>query len=359
MQRRNVSQLGHQESVDQVFSRRRSSCGPIATATCTCKSNCPIVSGSLSARMWNASEADHRGFDDGDFVRVEGTTQIYQGALQLIATSICRARPEEVELADFMTLSPAEIDQLAVRLASCLRELARSAFAQSGRVFFGRRRFHGRFTRSPAGVKNHHAYPGGLLEHVVNLMEVAVRIADRYPTVDFDLVVIGRVPARHGQDRRTQLRDRGFSYTDAGQMLGHVVLAVGHARRQAAPGRGAFGRRISAEELALRLKHMIISHHGQYEFGSPKLPMTLEAITLHRLDNLDAKIHHFQQLIRDDANQDSPWTQFHQNLNRKLFKGSARRRAAQSPDRSADSELSNFAALAPRRDRVITRAIGT
>jgi 3'-5' exoribonuclease len=87
----------------------------------------------------------------------------------------------------------------------------------------------------------------------------------------------------------------------------------------------ADAQRLSGEsmccETVLRLKHMIVSHHGQYEFGAPKLPMTLEAIALHHLDNLDAKLHSFEQLMRDDANLDSSWTQFHHNLNRKLFKG--------------------------------------
>ena len=77
------------------------------------------------------------------------------------------------------------------------------------------------------------------------------------------------------------------------------------------------------EELVLRLKHMIVSHHGQYEFGSPKLPMTLEAVALHQLDNLDAKLHSFGQLMRDDPNVGNSWTNFHPSLGRKLFKGSA------------------------------------
>jgi 3'-5' exoribonuclease len=320
MPRRFVNQLAHQESVDQVFLASQKQLRPNRNGNLYLQVELSDRTGSLAARMWNASEADHRGFEDGDFVRVEGTTQVYQGALQMIATSVCKARPEEIELADFMTLSPTEIDRLAVRLAELLRELSDPNLRNLAECFLADEDFMDRFSRTPAGVKNHHAYPGGLLEHVVNLMEVAVRIADRYPKVDFDLVVIGAF--LHDMGKIQELNsDRGFSYTDSGQMLGHVVLALGMLDAKLHQAAALSGEEFP-EELSLRLKHMIISHHGQYEFGSPKLPMTLEAITLHCLDNLDAKVHHFQQLMRDDANSDSPWTQFHPNLNRKLFKGS-------------------------------------
>ena len=238
----------------------------------------------------------------------------------MIATSICRARSEEIDFADFMHLSPAEIDRLAVRLAELLRGMHDPHLRNLAECFLADDEFMRRFARSPAGVKNHHAYPGGLLEHVVNLMEIAGRIADRYPAIDPDLLLFGAF--LHDMGKIEELSsERGFSYTDAGQMLGHVVLAD-HAcstpswrRRKSSPA-----RRFPAE-MALRLKHMIISHHGEYRIRRPKLPMTLEAVALHHLDNLDAKIHHFQQLMRDDANIDSAWTQFHHNLNRKLFVG--------------------------------------
>ena len=183
-----------------------------------------------------------------------------------------------------------------------------------------------RFSRTPAGVKNHHAYPGGLLEHVVNLMEVAVRIADRYPKVDFELVVMGAFLHDIGKIEELNC-DRGFSYTDCGQMLGHVVLALGMLDQKLRQATELSGEEFP-EELALRLRHMIVSHHGQYEFGSPKLPMTLEAMTLHCLDNLDAKIHHFQQLIRDDTNGRQPLDAVSSEPESQALQGHARKRAA-------------------------------
>jgi 3'-5' exoribonuclease len=269
--------------------------------------------------MWNASDSEYRNFEDGDFVRVEGTTQLYQGALQLIATNICKARAEEVEPADFMPLTPAEIDRLALRAAELLRAMHNPSLVSLAECFLLDDEFMRGFTQAPAGVKNHHAYVGGLLEHVVNLMEVVDRVAPCYPALDSDLLLMGAF--LHDLGKITELNySRGFSYTDEGQLIGHVVIGLCLLERKIAEVERLAGEPFP-EELSLRLKHMIVSHHGHYEFGAPKLPMTLEAVALHHLDNLDAKIHSFHQQMRDDPNVDSSWTHFKSSLGRKLFKG--------------------------------------
>ncbi len=328
MLRRFVNQLGHQETVDQVFLASQKQLRPNRNGNLYLQVELSDRIGSLSGRMWNATDADYRGFEDGDFVRVEGATQVYQGGLQMIVSSICRARPEEIDYADFMTLSPADIDRLAARLAELLRSMQNEHLRNLAECFLADDDFMRRFARTPAGVKNHHAYPGGLLEHVVNLMEIITRIADRYPAIDADLLLFGAFLHDIGKIEELSC-DKGFSYTDAGQMLGHIVLGLTMLEDKIAEA-----QRLAPEEmpceLVLRLKHMLISHHGEYEYGAPKLPMTVEAIALHYLDNLDAKIHHFQQLIHDDANMDSNWTQFHHNLNRKLFKGTQEAPAPES-----------------------------
>jgi 3'-5' exoribonuclease len=285
--------------------------------------------GAISARMWNADDGDYRCFEDGDLVRVEGTTQLYQGGLQLIATSICKARQDEVDLADFMCLTPADIDRLALRMAELLRSMQDLPLRNLAECLLTDDEFMQRLARSPAGIKNHHAYPGGLLEHVVNLMEVADSIAAHYPILNRDLLLMGVFLHDIGKVEELS-SDRGFAYTDAGQLLGHVVLAISMLDKKLAQAEELMGEPLPSETI-LRLKHMIVSHHGEYEYGAPKLPMTLEAIALHQLDNLDAKLHNFHQLMRDDANLDSSWTQFHANLGRKLFKGQS-----EVPQRAGD-----------------------
>ena len=176
------------------------------------------------------------------------------------------------------------------------------------------------FCRAPAGVKAHHAYHGGLLEHVVNILETAHRIADLYPKLDVDLLLAGIFLHDIGKIREMSY-DTTFVYTDEGQLLGHLILAVEMLDKKIEEV-----SRMTAEpfpeEIALRLKHMILSHHGTYEFGSPKLPMTPEAVALHHLDNLDAKVHEFTRSIEDDPNAQSNWTPYSPRLTRKLFKGS-------------------------------------
>ena len=325
MARRFISELGHQEPIDQVFLASQKQLRPNRNGNLYLQVELSDRSGSISARMWNADDADYRAFEDGDFIRVEGATQLYQGAMQLIATSVCKARPEEVEFDDFACLTPADIDRMAIRAAELLRALKNPELRNLAECFLADEELMGRFTRSPAGVKNHHAYPGGLLEHVLNLMEVVVRVVDRYPAVDADLLMMGAFLHDLGKVEELSC-DKGFAYTDAGQLLGHTVLAVSILEQKVAEAERLSGESMCPETV-LRLKHMIVSHHGQYEFGAPKLPMTLEAIALHHLDNLDAKLHSFEQLLRDDANLDSSWTQFHHNLNRKLFKGANGRMA--------------------------------
>jgi 3'-5' exoribonuclease len=154
---------------------------------------------------------------------------------------------------------------------------------------------------------------------VVNLMEVVLRISPCYPQLDRDLLLMGAF--LHDLGKIDELcYDHGLTYTDEGQLIGHMVLAVGMLDAKVAEAQKLSGEPIP-QQTVLRLKHMIISHHGEYAFGSPKLPMTLEAAALCYLDNLDAKLNTFSHLMKEDPNVDSAWTTYNPNLERKLFKG--------------------------------------
>ena len=319
MTRRFVNQFGNQETIDQVFLAANKQLRPNRNGALYLQVDLSDRSGSLSARLWNANEATYRGFEDGDFVRVEGATQVYQGAMQIIATHISKALEDEVEPADFMPLGGVELDRLTARLKELLRGMADPHLRTLAECFLIDESFMARFTRAPAGVKNHHAYHGGLLEHVVAGMELAHRVAPLYPAVNADLLLMGMFV--HDMGKIDELGyDRAFSYTDEGQLIGHVVMAVGMLEAKVREAEQLSGEALPVDTV-LRLKHIIVSHHGAYEFGSPKLPMTLEAVAVHSLDNLDARLHSFHQQMRDDANVDSPWTQYNPTLARKLYKG--------------------------------------
>jgi len=305
--------------VDQIFLASEKQLRPNRNGNLYLQLELSDRSGVISARMWNASEQDYRNFENGDYVRVEGTTQLFQGTIQLIATTIRKAPKSDVNPDDFMILGSKEIDQLVTRLTTHLRKLRDPHLLNLAECFLVDDEFMRKFSRAPAGVKNHHAYVGGLIEHVVNLMELVTRVAPLYPSLNADLLLMGAFLHDAGKvDELTY--DRDFAYSDEGQLIGHLVIAVGMLDKKLREVERLAGESVP-QELVLRIKHMIVSHHGQYEYGSPKLPMTLEAVALHQLDNLDAKMHSFDQLIRDDPNVDSGWTSFHHNLGRKLFKG--------------------------------------
>ena len=181
----------------------------------------------------------------------------------------------------------------------------------------------GRFKRAPAGIKTHHAYEGGLLRHVVDLIRIAEAVAPNYPQLDPDMLIVGVF--LHDLGKLDELSyDADLSYSDAGQLLGHLVQGVIELDRRALRIERESGESIP-EDLLLRLQHMVVSHHGQLDHGSPKVPMTIEAIVLAHLDNMDAKVNTALEVIESDRNTDSEWTAFHPNMGRKFYKPSARR----------------------------------
>src|SRR5438128_2055477 len=277
--------------------------------------------GAISARMWNAGEHLFRSFESGDFLQVKGKVQLFQGALQMILSHIDRIESEKVELADFLPHTEHEVSKLLERLRSSLLRLGNPHLRALAECFLMDDEFVQGFCQAPAGVRNHHAYVGGLLEHVVTLLDAAERLLPLYPGMDRDILLMGVFLHDIGKVRELSYH-RAFAYTDEGQLIGHIVIGVEMLNEMVAKVSDLTGEPFP-RELLLRLKHMILSHHGTYEFGSPKLPMTPEAIALHHLDNLDAKVHTYTRDIREDRNQTSAWTPFNQSLQRRLFKGSA------------------------------------
>jgi 3'-5' exoribonuclease len=275
--------------------------------------------GAISARLWNANEQQFRTFEAGDFLSVKGKVQLFQGSLQMILSGLQCVPAGQVELADFLPHTEQDVSKLYERLCGFLRKLANPHLRALAESFLMDDAFVQAFSKAPAGVRNHHAYLGGLLEHVVTMLDAADRLAPLYPELDRDLLLMGVFLHDIGKVKELTY-DRTFGYSDEGQLVGHLVIGVEmldeHVRRVPELTGDQF-----PPELLLRLKHLIVSHHGSYEFGSPKLPMTPEAIALHYLDNFDAKLHAFTRDIREDPSTASAWTPYNQALQRRLFKG--------------------------------------
>jgi 3'-5' exoribonuclease len=170
------------------------------------------------------------------------------------------------------------------------------------------------FQTVPGGVSIHHACLGGLLEHTVAMAELALVVGERYPNVDGDLLLAGTILHDVGKVASFEC-GRGFRYTDAGGLIGHLPLGASMVEERSSQIEG-FPRPLL--ELVL---HLVFSHHGQYEFGSPVLPATAEAIALHYIDNLDAKLNAFELALLDDQDEQSSWTRWNRVFDRRLFKG--------------------------------------
>lgn len=319
MPRRLITELQPQAQVDQVFLATHKQLRPNRNGVLYLQVELADRSGSVTGRLWNASEADFEAFDDGDYVRVEGNTQLYSGALQVIVTHVERADPRSVDEADFLVLTPTDVGRLQDELRGLLDTIGAPPLRALVAELLADEPLMAAFARCPAGVKHHHAHAGGLLAHVVNLMRLADRIAPLYPGLDRDLLLVGVFV--HDIGKTVELESaKGFSYTDSGQLLGHVLLGLEIVEAKVRAIEARSGAAFDPEAV-LRVKHMIASHHGQYEFGSPKLPMTLEAIALHHLDHMDAKLAAAIQLLQAEASIEGGWTQYQQAHGRKFFRG--------------------------------------
>ena len=191
MPRRYINELTHQEAIDEVFVANDKQLRPNRNGNLYLQVELSDRSGSIGARIWNANETLYKSFDSGDYIRVEGTAQLFQGAMQVIATRLHKVDPSEVEEADFMPLPAVAVDKLVLRMSEILRGMNDPALQTLAECFLMDEAFMAKFTMAPAGTKNHHAYHGGLLEHVVNLMELVLRVSPCYPQINRDLLLMG------------------------------------------------------------------------------------------------------------------------------------------------------------------------
>ena len=319
MTRRFLNQLGERENISETFILGEKQLRQNRNGNLYLQMRLSDRTGAVNAMMWNAKEDTGRDLNNGDYVQVQGTTQLFNGALQIIVANLNKVDPAEVNEDDFVQISIELINELTAELTEMLGSMHSSELKNLAHCFLDDQTFMKKFSRAPAAIKNHHAYLGGLLEHVVSLMQLCRKVSPHYPPVDDDQLLFGAFLHDVGKiDELAYQRD--LAYTDEGQLIGHLVMGVNILQEKLREYEQKYGTPFPSE-LGLRLQHMIVSHHGKHEFGSPKVPMTLEAIMLHYLDDLDAKVNSFHQLMTDDANVTSQWTTYHANIGRKLFKG--------------------------------------
>lgn len=243
--------------------------------------------GRVPARMWNASEELVRSLPTDGFVRIEGQTQPYQGQLQIIVQHIEGVRPEPAELHHLLPSTEKDIEAMFEELSGILRSIASPSMRALAEAYLQDAKLMEAFKQAPAGVMLHHAYLGGLLEHTLGLIHLAETILPRYPQLNRDLILVGLFV--HDLGKCAELTwQQGFSYTDDGQLVGHIARGVVWLERKAEQLREA-GRAIPRDALMV-LEHIILSHHGKPEFGAARTPSTPEALFVSMLDNFEAKM---------------------------------------------------------------------
>ncbi|MDG2222764.1 MAG: OB-fold nucleic acid binding domain-containing protein [Rubripirellula sp.] len=274
-------------------------------------------SGVIAGMFWNADEHIFESFDRGDYIFCRCRTQIHNGALQVIVSNIERMDPSEVDAADFERYDHAESDRLLERLQQMIGGFKNVSLRKLGEAYLADAELMRQLQKSAAAVNNHHAYPGGLIRHTVDLMDLAALIGPRYPEIDTELLMMGAF--LHDSGKIEELAGDGeIAYTDRGQLVGHIVIGI-QMLGEKMTLLASQGDPIP-EELRYQLEHLIVSHHGQLEFGSPKLPVTLEAVALHHLDNLDAKLASYVSVMESDVSADGNWTNYNPSIGRKLWK---------------------------------------
>ena len=225
MSRRYVNQLSHGDSIDESYLVADKQLRANRQGNLYLQLELRDKTGSVGARLWNATEELSRSFEPGDYLRVRGKTQVFQGSLQIILTHIDVLDPNRVEAEDFLPQSSQNVAKLMARLREVLLAMNNPHLRALVECFLIDDDFVRKFTSAPAGIKNHHAYQGGLLEHVVALLNVADRIVDLYPEIDRDLLLTGIF--LHDIGKIDELSyDRAFAYTDEGQLVGHLVMGV-------------------------------------------------------------------------------------------------------------------------------------
>ncbi|MDX2131261.1 MAG: HD domain-containing protein [Planctomycetota bacterium] len=243
--------------------------------------------GQVPARMWTIDEPTYSSLPTDGFVRLEGQTQAYQGEIQLIISRIEAAEPTPEQMRELLPASTRPVGEMFEELVALLDTLQHPAMRALAKAYLDDAFLMDQFRTAPAAKSMHHAYLGGLLEHTLTLVKLATVVCPLYPKISRDIVVMGLFLHDLGKTREL-VYDRAFSYTDRGELIGHIVDGAIMLHDKAQQVMREQGVRIPGNAM-LVLQHIIVSHHGVPEFGAAKIPATPEAILVSQLDNLDAK----------------------------------------------------------------------
>jgi 3'-5' exoribonuclease len=315
-----VEELKNGQGVDSVFLVRDK-------ALAVTKDGRPYIrvalidrTGKIEARMWDRQtgergiERTFESFRQNDFVRVTGRVESFKDSLQVNVETIVPTAAQDIDVADFVPKGDKNPEEIVRDLTRIVASLKNPFLKRLGNAFLRDGRFMERFTRAPAAKKLHQAYLGGLLEHTHNIVKMALDVAQHYPQINSGILVIGALLHDIGKIEELEY-ERAFDYSDRGRFLGHLFIGARMVDEKIATIESF------PEDLKNMVLHLILSHHGQHEYGAPVLPVTLEAVVLFQLDDLDAKVWGFTgEQVRSEALPGN-WTAFSNVYSRFIYKG--------------------------------------
>ena len=270
-------------------------------------------SGEISGRLWENADAMMGVCEPGSLLKITGQAQAYRGNLQLKIDSVQPLDRHEADETLFLQMTTKNIVEMVEGINGLAASVKDPFYRKLLLKFFRDGQFLADFQKAPAAKSMHHAYLGGLLEHSLAVAQLAEMIAGFYATLDRDLLVTGSLLHDIGKTKELLYDSFPFNYTDKGRLVGHLVLGVEMIQAMAKTIKNF------PEDQATRLQHLVLSHHGRYEFGSPCLPMLSEAFVLNFLDDMDAKLNFLGRLAEQAPEPGYQWTDFQRTLERFLY----------------------------------------
>ncbi len=311
-----VNQIGPGETIDDIYIVNN----PILRSTTRGDLYIAMFlsdrTGQLNGRMWQATEAVYKALPQPGFVRVQGRSELYQNNLQIIINNISVVDADKVQIDDYLARTDKDIDKMFEEVKEMVGRIENTQLKALVGEFLADTELMERLCNAPGGMKLHHACIGGLLEHTHNMLRVGVAMLPLYPSLQADLVLAGLFLHDIGKTEELAY-DMAFCYTDSGQLIGHISKSLLMLNQKADALRSR-GVQIEQEILDI-LGHIILSHHGQYEFGSPRIPATAEAAMVYYIDDMDAKISQVVEAINEEVS-DSNWTAWKNALQTRLYR---------------------------------------
>jgi 3'-5' exoribonuclease len=268
--------------------------------------------GTIDTRVWERADELFEGFNEGDVVAVAGKTHVFQNRLQLVVSHLAAVPLSEVTLSDYLPSSNQDLDHLYSELLNVFANLTNPWIRDLALALLTDPEIAERYKICPAAKTVHHAFVGGLLVHSLQLIKLVEVVHPLYPVTDKERLIFGAAFHDFGKIYELSFQN-GFGYTDEGRLVGHISIGATLLDRKIRELPGF------PDNLAWELKHIILSHHGRLEYGSPKRPHTLEALLVHHLDDMDSKMNSIETFMREEKST-ARWTSHHRAYDNYYYK---------------------------------------